>query len=91
MRGQGITFAPADAALRRYGDIARSQAPLWDDLAALVRSTGARNVTVEDTPRGQVLKGNDGTIFTFDPVIARGYVLSDWDAINCKATREENP
>ena len=51
----------------------------WNEVTAAIVNTGAKNVRVD----GNRLMGNDGTVLTFDPKIAAGYVKADWDAINC--------
>ena len=53
----------------------------WTQVAEAAKT--AKNVTV----RGESLWGNDGTILSKNPKIALGYVRTDWDAINCRATR----
>lgn len=53
----------------------------WTQVAEAAKT--AKNVTV----RGEALWGNDGTILSKNPKIAIGYVQTDWDAINCRATR----
>jgi hypothetical protein len=55
----------------------------WTEVAAMIEKTQAKNVQVRDG----ALYGNDGTILSKNPKIAAGYVQTDWDAINCRQTR----
>ena len=61
---------------------------IWNDVKQLIETSSPRFVRLGVTPQ-QVpcLWGNDGTVLTTNPHIAFGYVVSDWDAINCHATR----
>ena len=61
----------------------------WGELDDAIANTNARNVRVGRlfSSGDLALFGNDGTVLTFDPKIAQGYIASDWDAINCRATR----
>ena len=60
----------------------------WTDVQTEIHRSKPRNVKLHSTPHYRVcLQGNDGTVLSTDPHIALGYVRSDWDAINCQATR----
>ena len=55
----------------------------WTQIAAQIKQSGAKNIRVHQDR----LFGNDGTVLTFNPNIARDYVATDWDAINCQPSR----
>jgi hypothetical protein len=53
----------------------------WTQVSEAAKT--AKNVKV----RGEALIGNDGLILTQNAHIALGYIKTDWDAVNCQATR----
>jgi hypothetical protein len=69
--------------LRIIGTSKRSKqmTATWTQVSEAAKT--AKNVKV----RGEALIGNDGLILTQNAHIALGYIKTDWDAVNCQATR----
>lgn len=59
----------------------------WEDVAEAIEHTKPQNVKLRISNDAPYLEGNDGTVLTISAYLALGYVKSDWDAINCQATR----
>lgn len=59
---------------------------MWSAVVQVFEALEPKNVKlVPHDEFGFALKGNDGSVLTFNPHAAMGYIHNDWDAINQKA------